>query len=289
MLAAGAAALEFRERAAAPTSGEDGPGAGLTATNKSAAFDLVTEADVLSQCTALSSLAAALPADVAFVAEESDESGAVPESARERMAEVAEGGAIMARRFVTVDPIDGTSNFFCGGADWSVAAAVVEDGRPATAAIYLPVRGDLMVAARGEGCWVNGRLMDCRKLERPLQRCLVAAEMGAFVGRDNLQRLVRLPDVSLGLRNVFSTTGNTADFVSGITGAFLHLRGGWIWDFAPTALCVEESGAVACDAHGAPLSWNNVMGTVRPTGVIFAANASIRDEVLRVLHSEEWP
>src|SRR5690606_14052382 len=43
-----------------------------------------------------------------------------------------------ARRVWIVDPIDGTRGFIAGVPEWTVVAALVEDGRPINAAVYAP-------------------------------------------------------------------------------------------------------------------------------------------------------
>ena len=46
------------------------------------------------------------------------------------------------RRLFVVDPIDGTRAFLAGSPEWTVALAVVEDGRPTVGVVYAPVAGD---------------------------------------------------------------------------------------------------------------------------------------------------
>lgn len=36
------------------------------------------------------------------------------------------------------------------------------------------------------------------------------------------------------------STGNTADILSGVHGAWVHLKAGSVWDFAAGALAVQE-------------------------------------------------
>jgi len=55
-----------------------------------------------------------------------------------------------------VDPIDGTRAFISGRADWSISAALVEDGRPLVAALYAPVSEEFFLAVRGAGATLNG-------------------------------------------------------------------------------------------------------------------------------------
>ena len=61
-----------------------------------------------------------------------------------------------ARRVFVVDPLDGTVSFIKGKDDFTVALAVVEDGRPVAAAVYNPVRDEMYAAARHLGATLNG-------------------------------------------------------------------------------------------------------------------------------------
>ncbi len=50
-----------------------------------------------------------------------------------------------------VDPLDGTKDFLAGSHDFCVMIALIEDGRPALAAIYAPADNVLYAAERGKG------------------------------------------------------------------------------------------------------------------------------------------
>ena len=65
-------------------------------------------------------------------------------------------GAAVGTRVWIVDPIDGTRGFIAGLADWTVVAALVEDGRPISAAVYAPVDDQLFLAEAGGGTTLNG-------------------------------------------------------------------------------------------------------------------------------------
>ena len=58
------------------------------------------------------------------------------------------------RTFI-VDPIDGTRAFLAGGSEWTVAVAVVEDGRPVAGVVYAPVRNEVFTAQAGKGAFLN--------------------------------------------------------------------------------------------------------------------------------------
>lgn len=55
------------------------------------------------------------------------------------------------------DPIDGTKSFARGVPLYSVLLALEIEGRIEVGVVYFPALGEMLAAARGEGCWWNGR------------------------------------------------------------------------------------------------------------------------------------
>ena len=55
-----------------------------------------------------------------------------------------------------VDPIDGTRSFIAGDKTWAHSLAVVENGIPRAAVIYLPKMDLLYSAEVGKGAFLNG-------------------------------------------------------------------------------------------------------------------------------------
>ncbi len=65
-------------------------------------------------------------------------------------------GRLAARQVWIVDPIDGTRAYLAGLPDWSISAALVEDGRPVAACLYAPVTDEFFMAIAGQGATRNG-------------------------------------------------------------------------------------------------------------------------------------
>ena len=61
-----------------------------------------------------------------------------------------------ARYVWIVDPIDGTRAYIAGLPDWSVSAALVENGRPVAACLFAPVSEEFYTAVAGAGATRNG-------------------------------------------------------------------------------------------------------------------------------------
>jgi histidinol phosphatase-like enzyme (inositol monophosphatase family) len=70
--------------------------------------------------------------------------------------ELGELRASAQRRWI-VDPIDGTRSFVRGVPLYGVLLAVEDRGEPVLGVIHFPALAETVYAARGEGCWWNGR------------------------------------------------------------------------------------------------------------------------------------
>ncbi|GGF52769.1 3'(2'),5'-bisphosphate nucleotidase CysQ [Azorhizobium oxalatiphilum] len=94
---------------------------------------LVTDADQAAEDLICPALAALLPG-TPIVAEEAASCGNIPEPGR---------------RFLLVDPLDGTREFISGNGEYTVNIALVEDGTPTFGIVYAPAKGLLYAAAPG--------------------------------------------------------------------------------------------------------------------------------------------
>ncbi|HMI95056.1 MAG TPA: 3'(2'),5'-bisphosphate nucleotidase CysQ [Micropepsaceae bacterium] len=63
---------------------------------------------------------------------------------------------LLRKRVFVVDPIDGTYGFLKHRPDFTIVAAVVENGRPVAGAIYNPITDDMFEATKGAGAQKNG-------------------------------------------------------------------------------------------------------------------------------------
>jgi myo-inositol-1(or 4)-monophosphatase len=103
-----------------------------------AAQDRVSEADRAVETLIRSAVAAEFPGD-AFLGEE-------------------HGAATGSSPYLwVVDPIDGTTPFLSGLADWCVSIAIAVAGEPVIGVVHAPRHRETFVAARGHGATVNGR------------------------------------------------------------------------------------------------------------------------------------
>jgi myo-inositol-1(or 4)-monophosphatase len=195
-----------------------------------------------------------------------------------------------------VDPLDGTVNYLYGLHDWAVSIAAevagVADGEPAggdvggdarggelgrrivAGAVYVPMRGELFTAVRGEGAWLESSrgsgmpggpgesAIPDSTFERiplrcrpgvPLDRALIAtgfgyrAERRAIQGEVVAALLPRIRDIR---RNGVASVDLCAVAAGRLDG--YYERGLNYWDYAAGALIATEAGAVVGDSRGGP-------------------------------------
>ncbi|MHA7774255.1 3'(2'),5'-bisphosphate nucleotidase CysQ [Roseibium sp. M-1] len=176
-------------------------------------------------------------------------------------------------RVFIVDPIDGTRAFLAGGDEWTVAVAVVEAGRPVAGAVFAPVRGEMFLARKGGGAFLNGDRISVSgqtdiagaTLTGPHSIVANADVLAAgFKGTDILRSLAyRLVTVAAGRVDVGTARGGPSD-----------------WDLAAADLLVQEAGGRLTDISGRDLIYNRAK-TGHPA--LIAAPAALIGAVRAVL------
>jgi myo-inositol-1(or 4)-monophosphatase len=162
-----------------------------------------------------------------------------------------------ARRVWVVDPIDGTRAFLQGRNDWTVSAALVEDGAPTLAVVVNPVREETFEARAGGGAALNGRAIhvsDCARLD------------GAKVlAPESILKNSRWRTPWPAIKPVWANSilYRMALVACGEADATFATKPKWEWDVAAGALLVAEAGGVVTDPTGAPLRFNSAEAQVR--------------------------
>ena len=147
------------------------------------------------------------------------------------------------RRVWIVDPIDGTRGFIDGEPDWTISAALVEDGRPAVAALFAPVSDELFLATKGQGASHNGLAirsdpgdrLDGARLAGPKRRL---ERFAAIV--PGITMVPKIHSLALRLARVAAGTLDAA-----FAGPNSH-----DWDLAAADLLVHEAGGVLTSLAG---------------------------------------
>jgi myo-inositol-1(or 4)-monophosphatase len=182
---------------------------------------------------------------------------------------------LSARRVWIVDPIDGTSAFVAGLPDWTISAALVEDGRPILGALFAPVENAMLTAAGGAGAFCNGTRLAIR--EDPSLHDLRVAGPKYFLAalHEHLPDLVPTPRIhSLALR--------LARVAQGSLDVALASRHSRDWDLAAADLLVHEAQGMLTTIGGDRLTYNRP----DPTHGALVAASRVRHAAIRGLLRE---
>ncbi len=153
---------------------------------------------------------------------------------------------LTARELWIVDPLDGTKEFVQGLPEYTVAIALVRDGRPVLGVVHNPATGDTWSAMRGAGaCDGTGR------------RLSVAAGRGLLASRTEI-RLGEFEPFAADwdVQPLGSIQYKLARIADG-SAALTFSRGPkHEWDVCAGALLIEEAGGLVPDLFGEPLRYN---------------------------------
>jgi myo-inositol-1(or 4)-monophosphatase len=177
-----------------------------------------------------------------------------------------------------VDPIDGTTSYLYGRADWavSVAAATTADDCLLAAVVVEPALGRRTEAHLGGGTFSAGTRCEVRAVDDP-GRALVEVNLGTLRQQPRAGRMVDalLPHVR-DLRRGGSAAAALAMVATGRADA-AWIPGVHSWDCAAGVLLVQEAGGVVGDLA------TITHGTWPHGGDVLAAGAGLREPLRRVL------
>jgi myo-inositol-1(or 4)-monophosphatase len=219
--------------------------------------DLVTAADLAAERCIIGVLGARFPR-IGFLGEEGGRRGSASED------------------HWVVDPLDGTIGFVSGLPTFAVCIALARGGRIESGVVLLPRLGELFVAERGRGAYLNGRRIRVSRTRR-LRDALLILWHDHSVWRDRplRERLAGLARRARGVRS--EGAGFSLAYVAAGRADAYWEQSAAPWDVAAGALLVAEAGGRASDARGRPLELDE------PT--IVATNGKLHNQVLRHLAS----
>lgn len=180
-------------------------------------------------------------------------------------------GAPGARRWI-IDPIDGTKSFVAGVPLWGTLIACARGEEVLAGAIYCAAAGEMVAAARGEGCWWNGARAHVSQTPA-LEEASVLTTDERFLQRPAHRDAWR----SLAARaRIARTWGDCYGYLLVATGrAEVMLDAAMsVWDSAALLPIIEEAGGVFTDWSGRRTGFG---------GEAIATNTALAAEVRRVL------
>jgi histidinol-phosphatase len=175
-----------------------------------------------------------------------------------------------------VDPIDGTKSFVHGVPIYAVLLALVEATEsgyyPLVGVAHFPALDETVYAARGHGCFWNGRRTHTSMVSDLNQATLLSSEIIVHK-EEHAAPFQRLLDAT----PIHRTWGDAYGYALVATGrAEIMLDSAMqIWDCGPFPVIMEESGGTFTDWHGT----RTIEG-----GESIATNGTLFDQVMGLVN-----
>ncbi len=213
------------------------------------------------------------------------------------------GNGEVGERFWTLDPIDGTKEFPCGG-PYSIALALIVDGEVKLSVLGCPnlpqkwddpqaQQGCLFVAARGKGAWMLSLEGKCLKRIHVSQteRRFVDASASTYHDINAHRQIAQqvgfiTPPIEMYGQAKYGVLAR------GEASAYIYLPKLMkdffrenIWDHAAGMLVVEEAGGVVTDVDGQGLDFSQGAKMALNRGIL-ATNGVLHPQLLECI--SEW-
>jgi histidinol phosphatase-like enzyme (inositol monophosphatase family) len=161
--------------------------------------------------------------------------------------EEGERAGSSARRWI-IDPIDGTFSFVHGVPFYGVLIGIEIDEEPAVGVVNLPALGELLTAARGQGCYCNGERVQVSAVASLDQALLLATDFGTCARYGFGAAADELQSRAHARRTWGDCYGHTL-VATGRAECMLDpvMK---VWDCAALLPILEEAGGTFTDWHG---------------------------------------
>jgi 3'(2'),5'-bisphosphate nucleotidase len=234
----------------------------------------VTKADQAAEAVVLERLEEACPG-IPVVAEERVAAGRVPQTGR---------------RFILVDPLDGTREFVAGRDEFTVNVALIEDKAPVCSAVYAPALGRLWFAGReafaldaapeahvdlAAARRIQVRAMPGDGPEALVSRSHLDARTEAYLdrlhvaGRRRLGSSLKFCLIAEGQADLYPRCGPTSE-----------------WDIAAGHAILAAAGGAVVLPDGRALRYGNRTGGFRLDGFVACGGIRIDDGTSRLVSSK---
>ncbi|HUJ02539.1 MAG TPA: 3'(2'),5'-bisphosphate nucleotidase CysQ [Rhizomicrobium sp.] len=179
---------------------------------------------------------------------------------------------LAARNVFIVDPIDGTIAFLRGKPQFTIAIAIVRDGRPRAGVVFNPVTEECFAAAEGKGATLNGDSIHV-SAQGEIEGCRMLATKSTF----EEQSRKKAPWPAMQVEQRSSIAYRMALVAAGQFDAMLSLSAKHDWDLAAGDIIVREAGGRVSDARGFDLRYN---GAAPYQHSVVAAGARLHEKLL---------
>lgn len=175
-----------------------------------------------------------------------------------------------------IDPIDGTKSFVSGVPLYAVLLALVRDNEPVLGVMHFPGLNETVYAARGHGCYWNGRQARVSSVSNLADAVLLASDLNTFAafGREaTFRRLIEMTYIQRTWGDAYGyalvATGRAEVMLDPVMA---------VWDCGPLQVILEEAGGTFTDWRGTP----TIFG-----GEAIATNGVLYEQVMALVSDEE--
>lgn len=164
-----------------------------------------------------------------------------------------------------IDPIDGTKSFVCGVPLYAVLLALVKDEEPLLGVMHFPGLNEMVYAARGRGCYWNGRPARVSGVASLADAVLLTSDLNNYARYGRAAAFQRLIDATY----IQRTWGDAYGYALVATGrAEVMLDPAMaLWDCGPLQVIMEEAGGTFTDWQGRPTIYGGE--SIATNGVLF--------------------
>jgi myo-inositol-1(or 4)-monophosphatase len=165
-------------------------------------------------------------------------------------------GEAPTRRYVTVDPIDGTNNLVRGIPFYASSIAI--SAKPTLSAVYAALVADLVhdttyTAQEGEGAYRDGEKISS-SIRESLEDAVVGLDLNSYKVKEIASKLTELIQETKHIRHFGANALELCYVADGTTDAFIDIRGKLrTTDMAAAFLIVKEAGGTITTPLGTAL------------------------------------
>jgi histidinol phosphatase-like enzyme (inositol monophosphatase family) len=154
-----------------------------------------------------------------------------------------------------IDPIDGTKSFIHGVPLYAVLMGLEIDGELVVGVANFPGLNEMVCAARGSGCWWNGRrcrVSEVDRLEESVVCYTSASGFGAAGKADRWARIAGRVKMQRGWGDAYGHVLVATGRVEAMFDPVMSL-----WDCAALVPILNEAGGTFTDWQGKPTAYGN--------------------------------
>ena len=174
-----------------------------------------------------------------------------------------------------LDPVDGTTNLMHDYQHSVVSLALCRQKEIIMGIVYDPFHDELFYAAKGEGCFLNGRPIHVSSAQKLSETIIGVGTAKRELAKENFSRFLQVYENSQDIRRLGSAALELAYTACGRQGGYFEVYLN-PWDYAAGMLLVQEAGGKVTDWNGKalnPAQGSQVAGT----------NGRVHEELLKLL------